>query len=70
MTMQLEPILTGVGAIAKAFRVRKATVRAWIKAGAPCVRILSSDGRRVVRIDALYQEVWAWRQQQEGRHAA
>lgn len=68
--MQLEPVLKGVGEIAKAFKVRKTTVRAWIKAGAPCVRVLSSDGRRVVRFDALYQEVWTWRQEQEQRKAA
>ena len=68
--MQIEPILSGVAEIAKAFKVRKTTVRSWIKAGAPCIQVLSSDGRRVVRIDALYQELWAWRQDQARRNAA
>jgi len=61
--MQAEPTLRGIGQIAKAFRTRKKTVRAWIRSGAPCVRVLSADGRRVVRHEALYQELWDWRKE-------
>lgn len=67
--MQIEPILTGVAEIAAAFHVRKSTAREWINAGAPCVKIWSKNGRRVVRIDALYQEIWAWRRAQSEREA-
>lgn len=68
--MQLEPILKGVAEIAKAFGVGKETVREWVKAGMPCAKNMSRDGRRVVRIDALYQEVWEWRKRHEVRSAA
>ena len=57
--MQIEPMLSGVAEIARVFRVRKSTVREWLRSGAPHIPDFYPNGKlRRVLVDR--QELMCW----------
>lgn len=58
-----EEVLAGLAGIGRRFKVSRATVRVWLKEGAPIVKV----GAKAYR--ATFRDVWTWLKQTHGPQA-